>query len=408
MNILLINHYAGSPRHGMEYRPYYLAREWVRAGHDVTIVAASFSHLRRDPPSCTGTVCHEKIDGIRYVWLPTPAYQGNGAGRVVNIFTFVARLYAYGRRLARQFKPQAVIASSTYPFDIYPASRIARVAGARLLFEVHDLWPLTLIELGGMSPRHPFIMLMQLAENRAYRTSEQVVSMLPKACSYMVEHGMAPGKFAYLPNGIVIEEWQEDCATLPEQHRTLLEGLRGEGNFIVGYAGGHGVSNALDQLLEAASLLKDKPVSLVMVGQGPEKAALQRRAATLQLSNMHFLPAVGKSAIPALLAATDALYIGWSRKPIYRFGICPNKLMDYMMAAKPVIHAVEAGNDLVSESGCGISVPPEDPHAIADAVIRLMGMSESERENLGALGRAYVLQHHDYRVLAQRFLELME
>lgn len=93
MNILLINHYAGSLQHGMEYRPYYLAREWVKSGHQVTIAAASVSHVRTTPPQLKGAASEEIIDGIRYLWLKTPAYHGNGIPRALNIFSFVAQLY---------------------------------------------------------------------------------------------------------------------------------------------------------------------------------------------------------------------------------------------------------------------------------------------------------------------------
>ena len=93
MNILLINHYAGSPGHGMEYRPFYLAREWVRAGHRVQIVAASFSHVRSRQPEVGEAALDETIDGVAYRWLPTPAYASNGIGRVRNIFSFLRQLW---------------------------------------------------------------------------------------------------------------------------------------------------------------------------------------------------------------------------------------------------------------------------------------------------------------------------
>lgn len=157
MRLLLVNHYAGSLRHGMEFRPFYLAREWRRMGHEVLIVAASQSHLRSVAPRVPGASTREQIDGVDYLWLRTPAYRGNGVGRVFNIAVFCLLLAARARRLARECRPDVVIASSTYPMDIWPARRIARLAGAKLVHEVHDLWPLSPIELGGMSPRHPFI-----------------------------------------------------------------------------------------------------------------------------------------------------------------------------------------------------------------------------------------------------------
>lgn len=93
------------------------------------------------------------------------------------------------------------------------------------------------------------------------------------------------------------------------------------------------------------------------------------------------------------------------KKSFYRFSISPNKLMDYMMAAKPIIHAVEAANDLVKEAQCGLSVAPEDPAAVTQAVRELMAMSEENRMEMGLRGRKYVMENHDYRVLAHRFLE---
>ncbi len=401
MTILLINHYAGSPAHGMEHRPFYMAREWVRAGHAVTVLAANQSHLRIRNPAAGD----ETLAGIHYRWLDTPPYQGNGLGRIRNMLAFTSRLWRDAARLASELEPDVVIASSTYPIDLYPARSIARKANARLIFEVHDLWPLSPMELGNLPPWHPFIMVMQQAENDAYRSADRVVSMLPKAETHMREHGLAPGKFAYLPNGIDLQEWEDATDALPATHREVLDDLRARGRFVVGYAGSHGVANALHHLIDAARLLDDLPASLVLVGQGPEKDTLQARA--LGMSNVVFLPPVPKSAIPALLRAMDALYLGWNRMPLYRFGISPNKLMDYMMAAKPIVHSVEAGNDPVAESACGFSVPPEDAEAVAGAIRRLLAMDPTEREAMGARGRAFVAEHHDYRVLAKRFLEVM-
>ncbi|WP_024301265.1 glycosyltransferase family 4 protein [Pseudogulbenkiania sp. MAI-1] len=404
MRILYINHYAGSPKHGMEFRPYYLAREWVRAGHEVNLVAADYSHLRQHNPTLAENYRDEDIDGIRYTWCKTPPYQGNSLKRVINIFRFLGRLMGLSKRYLKDWKPDIVIASSTYPLDTVPAAWIAHKTGARLAYEVHDLWPLTPVEVGGMSPKHPFIRLLQWAEDFGYQKADTVVSMLPCAREYMVEHGMDPAKYAVVPNGVDVAEWQGEAAPLPAEHVQALADLKAQDRFVVGYAGGHGLANALDFLLEAASLLQQDKVSFVLVGDGPDKAALQARAAELGLANVSFLPAIPKRAVPAFLAHCDALFIGWRKLPIYRFGINPNKLFDYLMAGKPVIHSVEAGNDLVREAGAGLSVGAEDPAAIAEAVRRMMTLPSAERERMGEAGRAHVLAHHDYAVLARRFL----
>ena len=410
MDILYINHYAGSPRHGMEYRPYYLAREWVQAGHAVRMLAADFSHVRARQPDQAGTRHHELIDGIDYHWYPTPAYAGNGLGRVQNIWRFLRQVWREADRIVREFRPDIVIASSTYPMDIWVAHRIVKLARqqgliCRLVFEVHDLWPLSPIELGGMSSAHPFIRLCQAAEDYAYRHADVVVSMLPKVAGHMQDHGLDLRKLHIVPNGITLDEWQGNPPPLREDVAQHMRACKQAGLQLVGYAGSHGTPNALDVMLQAAALLRDAPLAFVLVGDGHEKAALQAQAQQLGLQNVAFFDPIPKAQIPSFLAVTDIAYIGWQHVSIYRFGIAPNKLMDYMMARCVVLHSVEAGNDPVAEAGCGITVPPADPAAIADGLRQLAALDAGTRARMGDAGRQFVLEHHTYPVLARRFLQ---
>lgn len=402
MNILLINHYAGSTRHGMEFRPFYMAREWVRAGHKVQIVAASYSHIRANQPKLAGAVLDEYIEGIAYRWYATPRYQGNGVGRVKNMLSFMWALWRDAHRLAHEFRPDVVIASSTYPMDIWPARRISKLAKAKLLFEVHDLWPLSPMELGGMSKWHPFILWVQMAEDYAYRNSDMIISMLPKAFEYMRSRGMAEHKYAHIPNGIDEEEWAQP-APLPPEVQSHFDTLRSSGLPVVGYAGTHGLANALDVLLDAAVQLKGK-AQIILVGTGPERDRLLARVAQEGLTNVTMLPSIPKKCIPSFLAALDIAYIGLLPEKLYRFGISPNKLMDYMMAGKPIILGGTPGNDLVAEAGCGITVGPGDATALAQAVLRLVSLSTDEQTMMGLAGREYILRHQTYRTLAKGFL----
>ncbi|CAB1245900.1 Glycosyltransferase WbuB [Ruminococcaceae bacterium BL-6] len=406
MNIILVNHYAGTGR-SMEFRPYFMAKRWVRQGHRVTIVLSSYSHLRGDNPDLKGRPTMEQtIDGIRYFWISGPAYEGNGVGRIKNMMSFIRGLSRYESEINAQGKPDAVIASSTYPLEIYPLHRMAKRHGAMLIYEVHDLWPLSPMELGGMSKYHPFIVVMQAAENYCYKHCDYVVSILPNAKEHMVEHGMKPEKFICIPNGIVKEDWENADLDHPV-YGDKLKKYREEGFFLVGYTGAHGVANALDSYVEAGELLRGKKIKLLMVGQGPERDRLVRKISDLGLSDVvEALPAVKRSDIPGLLAQMDALYVGLQRQPLFRFGVSPNKLMDYMMAAKPVIFAIEAGNDMVADAGCGVSIPPEDSKAIARAAEQLAALPEEEREAMGRRGREYILKNHEYDVLSSRFLDV--
>jgi glycosyltransferase involved in cell wall biosynthesis len=390
----------------MEFRPYYMAREWVRAGHRVLVLAADHTHLRSLAP-IAGT---ERLDGVDYRWLPTPRYVGNGLGRAWNIVCFLRELWRHTDELVRTFQPDAVIASSTYPMDIWLACRIARRVRpkpARLVYEVHDLWPLSLIELAGMSPRHPFALLCRQAERAAYRDADLVVSMLPKVHEHMAARGLDLSRLTIVPNGVSPDDWAAAPETLRDDVTRAIHAQRAAGRCVVGYAGSIGLPNALDTLLDAAVLVKDDALGMVLVGDGHERARLEARIARETIANVTVLPPITKAQIPSFLGAIDVAYIGWQRQPIYRFGIAPNKLMDYMMAGCAVLHGVEAGNDPVAESGCGISVAPESPAAAADGLRRLAALSGAERAAMGERGRAYVLAHHSYPVLARRFVEAM-
>lgn len=405
MNIILINHYAGSNIHGMEFRPYYLAREWVKMGHNVTIIAASFSHLRQKNPDISA-ITEEVIDGIRYIWLPVNKYQGNGVMRFKNMLAFIYQLYKnLGKFIG--LKPDVVIASSTYPLDSYPAYKLAKKTGAKFVFELHDLWPLSPMELGGMSKWHPFIMLMQKAEDFWCTHADKVVSILPKTEEYLKTRGLKGGKFCHIPNGIVLSEY-DNVLSLKEDYAEQLAKLHNSGKFLIGFAGAHGIANALNVLLYAAEKLQNTNAYFVLVGQGQEKENLKVLAHKLKLDNILFLDSIPKKMVPAFLNKMDVLYIGWQNKPIYRFGISPNKLIDYMMASKPILHSVTAGNDLVQEANCGISVPAEDVDSVADAVKKFMLMSKAELSALGKNGKEYVIKRHDYKVLAEKFIAWVE
>lgn len=402
MNILLINHYAGSEKYGMEYRPYYMAREWVKLGHNVTIVGANFSHLRNKQPTCR----EEIVDGIRYVWLPTNSYKGNGIGRILNMGLFVLQLFFRQNHILSDFIPDVVIASSTYPLEIFPEKLIAAKYKAKLVYEVHDIWPLSPMEIGKMSAKHPFIRIMQTAEDYACRHVDKIISLLPKAEEHYLEHGLAKGKFFCVPNGVVIAENKSKSQAVSKSSEACLQEMdnwRRDNYRIVIFAGSHGKANALDVLLSAAKFVQSR-TKIVLLGDGPEKEALQEKATNWGLKNVSFFPRVPKHEVPLYLEKADVAYIGLVSTSLFRFGISPNKIMDYMLAKKAIIQSIDAGNDIVREAACGISVPAGDENKVAEAIDKMAAMPLEKLAELGKNGYRYVNKNHDYRVLAEKFI----
>jgi glycosyltransferase involved in cell wall biosynthesis len=401
MKILLVNHYAGSPELGMEFRPYYFAKLWQQSGHDVLIVGATYSHLRKKQPrqGC------QNIDGVNYFWVKTNTYHGNGVKRVWSMILFVFKLLIYHKKRIKTFNPDIIIASSTYTLDNFACHRLAKICRAKYIYEIHDLWPLSPMKLGGMSKNHPFILLMQWAENYAYKHCNAVVSMLPNAKAHCVEHGLAEDKFFYVPNGIVEEDWI-DSQLIPKKKKKKCEQLKAERSFIVGYAGGHALSNALNVLIDAAELLQEHTdIKILLVGNGVEKNQLMEQAK--DLPNVIFENPVSKLAIPNLLKEFDIGVFGTQKCELHKYGISFNKMFDYMMAKKPIIQYIETTPDIPKMASCGITVEPDNPKALADAILRLKDMAEEQRLKLGENGHQFVLKEHSYSVLSERFIDIM-
>jgi glycosyltransferase involved in cell wall biosynthesis len=402
--VWIICQHAGSPRHGMNYRPYNVARQLAARGIDVTIFSGSTSHEFYAPPVTTGRYTFEDVDGLRYCWIRTPEYsESKSAGRVLAWLAYLRGLAGI-TRLGLD-APDAIVVSSPPPYPIVAGASLARRYGARLVFEVRDLWPLSLVELGRISRAHPLIVITQWIEDFAYYRADLVISVLPEAEGYMRGRGLAEGKFAYVPNGVDVSATPQ--LSVCDEQNTVRRAMPGR-PFIVGYVGKAGLANALSAFVGAANELRTRrDIGFAIVGDGSDITALKRQAADLDLDNLVFIPSVPKAEVPGILASLDACYLGLKAEPVFRFGISPTKLFDYLLAARPVIMAVDAGNDPVRDAGCGFTVKPEDSKAIAEAVARLADMDRDEREGMGRAGRAYVEANHDWSILGGRYAEIL-
>jgi glycosyltransferase involved in cell wall biosynthesis len=393
--IWIINQYAGSSIHGMEYRHYYLAKEFVASGHKVVMISGSYSHLYKLEPTTNGTFTTEEIEGITYCWVKVPRYERSiSLGRFKNMMAFAWNL----RKLPlTDFpKPNAIIVSSPSLFPIVIARKWATMFKAKLLFEIRDIWPLTLQELSGLKKWHPVSILLSYFEKYGYKKADKVISLLPDAHLHFEKCGMPKSKFHYIPNGIFINNEElpavDFVMDIPKDR------------FIMGYVGSMGRSNALEFYIEAINKLANHPeIVFVFIGKGAEKEALKNATSN---KNVIWIDAIEKNMVQSALSQMDACYIGWHNIKLYEMGISANKIFDYMFAAKPIIHSNNASNDLVKLANCGLSIPAENPQAIADAILHLATLPSEERKKMGENGRKYVLENHTYGELANKYIKL--
>jgi len=401
MNILYIDHYAGSDIHGMEFRPFYLAREWKKKGYNTTMVAADYSHLRKVNPEISKDFEESNVEGINYCWIKTSRYQGNGVARIISMIQFVSKLKRRAKYMAEKYKPDVVICSSTYPFDTYAGQKIAKYAKAKLIHEVHDLWPLTPMELGGYSKNHPFIKVMAAAEKSAYRKSDCIVSILPNIKPY-VDTLNVNTPIVTVPNGVV----SADTSSLPpanEKIKAKIDQLHSEGNFVVGYAGGISVSNAIMDLIKAAELLKDKKIAFIIIGDGIEKESLLKYKEDNNLDKVYFFSSIKKQEIHNTLSEMDGLYIGSKKSRLYNYGMSANKIYDYMLVGKPIISALDTEHSPLHYSKVAFQAVAEDPESIAKIIEELVKLDASQIDDIKDKSINYLLDHYTYDKLAERF-----
>ena len=401
-NIWIINEYAGTPYHGMTFRHYYLAKELVRLGYKVTIFTSSFSHYKlKQHLEVKNTFTKENIDGIDFIWVRMPNYRApKSLGRIRNWFLFAFKLLFIP--FLKLEKPDSILVSSLPLHPIVSGKYLSNKYKAKLIFEVRDIWPLSAIELGGYSPKNPFIKHLQWLEDFAYKKADAVVTVLANAYEHMKTRGLEESKFNYIPNGILIDEMSQ----IEELDEKTLKQIPKD-KFIVGYAGTFGIANALDSFIEAAKMSKNyENIAFVLVGDGKEKEKLLKLSKNC--SNIYFVDVVKKNQVQSVLKYFDVCYIGWKNENIYNYGIAANKIFDYMFSGKSILHSYSAKNDIVQISNSGINVEAENPQAIVEGVLRLYNMPKEEREEMGNNAKKYVIENHDYKYLAKKLLEVFK
>jgi len=400
-HLWILNHYAQEPGGAGGTRHYSLARHLLSHGWSSSIIAASVE-LNTGRQRLVDGESNRLSDcgGVPFLWVRTPQYEGNGIGRMMNmlVYTFRVLMPHVTRSLPR---PDVIVGSSVHPFAAWSGAMLARHFYVPFIFEVRDLWPQTLVDLGRLSPDSLTTRALRSLEKWLYRKADRIVVLLPKASEYIIPLGIPEGKIVWIPNGVELEGYPEPIPPAARESFTLM------------YFGAHGQANGLDNVLQAMAVLKTMPdmqhVRLKLIGDGSLKLALQELANKLNLNNVEFCPPVPKQHIPSLAAEADAFVICVKDLPnLYRFGISMNKLFDYLAAGRPVIIASDASNNPIEDAKAGLMVQPEDSIALAEAIAVLVKIPESRRVAMGKAGRDFVIRNHSFEVLAERFAAMLE
>ena len=380
-------------------RHWQHARALAAAGHDVTVLTTYVQHKERTVPERYRgrRVVREHEDGLTVVrTYSTPGYGRDLRSRLASYTSFAGWALLATARLPR---PDVLVASSPPLTAAGAAALVARARRARLVLEVRDLWPDSAVAMG-MVHSPAIISAARRLERFCYRSADRVVALTEGIRDGVIAQGTPAAKVELITNGIDLEIAANGPAPVPVPDDAV----------VAMYVGAHGTYSALPTVLEAAGRLQRTrgDLRVVLVGGGDQKPALVQQARRDGLANVIFVDPVAKRDVPAWLARADVCLLPYQDNALFA-GALPNKTFDYMGAGRPIVAAVRQGevSRLLERAGCGVTVPPEDAAALADALARLADDRDGAAR-MGAAGAAYARAHYDRRALAARFVALVE
>lgn len=404
MRIWLINHYAVPPRYYPLARQNYFAKYLMRAGHEVTIFAASTVHnsdlnlIEDDTP-----YREDVVDGVHYVLIRCKSYHGNGVSRILNMLEFARKLPSVCDKYPR---PDAIVATSMPPMSCAAGIKLARKYGCRGIAEIADLWPESIVAYGIAGPRNPAVLYLRRLEKWIYTKSDAVVFTMEGAYDYILEQGwereIPRSKVHYINNGVDLEQFRYN-----REHFTVDDpDLTDPDTFKVIYTGSIRKVNNLGLLLDAAKELRDPRVRFLIWGDGDEREALQQRVAEENISNVVFKGRVEKKYVPYITSCADLNIAHNTPSSLFRFGISFNKLFDYLAAGKPVLsdfHCPYNPAVLLHASLC-----VDDPTAqnIAQAVTQVAAMEREQYNELCSNAEKAAVEY-DFRNLTNKLLQVI-
>jgi glycosyltransferase involved in cell wall biosynthesis len=399
MKLWIFCQYASVPSIGQYTGHFDLARGLVAKGHDVTIFASSFSHYSfRETVLEPGETRREVVyDGVRFVWLRTPAYAANDWRRIRGMVVYAVR--AAWAALRRRQKPDVCIGVCVHPLAGLTAWVVAMLKRACFVYEIRDLWPRVLIETGHLRAGSPAARLLYVLERFLVGRAERIIGTWRHFDRYVAEIGGDPRKVEWIPQFADLDRRPQVIPPPPA-----------DGPFTVMYTGGHVKNNGIDVMLRAAKLLEDRGVGdlrFVFIGGGQEKPNLMRMAAELGLRSVEFLDPVPKDKLYHAMVSAHAFVISLRAYPVHRYGISLNKLCDYLVMERPIIYASMSGYNPVSDAKAGIAIEPESPEAMTEAILALKSTPREELIAMGKRGYQHLAEFHERSRLTERLERLL-
>lgn len=382
-------------------RVFEHAREWVRAGHRVTVVtcAPNFPRGVLYPGYENSWLTREEQDGVEVLRVKTLLAPNRGMVlRTLDYLSFAVMGFLVA--LFRAPRPDVVVGTSPQFFAAAAAWAVAAVRRRPFVFELRDLWPHSIAAVGVVRRRW-LLAWVERFELFLYRRARAVVSVTEAFRRDLVRRGIDGAKIAVVPNGVDATRFRSRGAA-PAWARELDLG----GRFVVGYVGTFGLAHALENVVRAAERLAARDdILFLLVGDGAGRPRLEAELARAGVANVELAPPRPREDVPALLGLCDVALVHLRDDPVFST-VVPSKIFEAFAAERPVLYAGPPGEASELIGHAGVCVPAEDPSALAEAVRALAG----DPGRVAALARqgAARARCYDRAELAAEMLAVLE
>ena len=397
--LILSQWYAPEP----DIKIHLLAKDLVSRGHRVISITGlpNYPQGRIYPGYHQRPWQWEEVDGVRVLRLPLyPDHSRSVERRSLNYLTFAASASLLGPLLCG---PADVMWVYHPPLTVgIPAWWIGLLRRVPFVYEIQDMWPETLAATGMMPSQKVARWVSRLARF-VYRRAAAITVISPGFKRNLVDKGVPPEKIHVIPN------WADEDIYHPVLRDEALAAEHGlAGRFNVVYGGNMGAAQELQNVIEAATLLRDLPeVQFVFIGDGVDRDTLYQMVRERKLENVRFLGRQPAPEMPRFYALADVLLVHLKRDPLFEITI-PSKTLVYLACGRPILGVVSGDPaDVIREAGAGVICPQEDPAALARTVRELYAMPAEQREAMGRSGWQAFLANYTRRVLVERYEALL-
>jgi len=403
VHITFFSHYFPPEGNAPASRTYENCKRWVRQGHKVTVITCA-------PNVPDGVVYdgyknklrqRENIDGIHVVrvWTYIAANKGT-TQRIINYISYLFSAVFFALFIE---KPDIVIATSPQFFCGWAGAIVSRLRRVPFILEIRDIWPESIVAVGAIRNKQ-LLRVLEWLELKMYTAAQHTVTVGKGYKQKLIEKGIQANDITVITNGF------DGKIFYPQQpNEYIRQHCNLNHEFICSYIGTIGMACGLDVVLRAAKLLKNKQrndIKFLLVGAGAVKAQLQQQALGENLDNIVFVGRQDKHLIPGFLSITDACLVHLKKTELFKI-VLPSKIFEAAVMAKPIILGVEGfAAEFVKQANAGICIEPENAEQLAQSVENLADDPDL-CQSLGQAGREYVVKHHDWDSLANKYLDII-